>query len=330
MKPTIGVMIGDASGIGPELAARLLTDPQTFAMANVLVIGDRRILAAGAAVAGVDLDIPLVDGIQRLDFSQHNPLLYDIPTLAPEEVPVGEVYEPCGAAVLKNYKTALQLARSKTIDGFCFTPLNKAAMKLAGNPCEDELQLAAKELAYEQPVSEFNVLNEMWNARVTSHIPLKDVAAQLSIDRIVTAIRLAHEALLAAGFEHPRIAVAALNPHAGDSGNIGREEIDIIEPAVKAAQALQIPAEGPFPGDTLYLKIRDNEYNCAVTMYHDQGQTAIKLLGFDKGVTILGGLPFPVTTPAHGTAFDIAGRGIANPEATRQAFAMVCRMASRQ
>ena len=195
---------------------------------------------------------------------------------------------------------------------------------------EDETQWARKRIGWSGRVSEFNVIDGMWNARVTSHIPLKDVSAHLSVDEIVAAIRLAHETLMEAGFPRPRIAVAALNPHAGDGGNIGREEIEIIGPAVKRAQELQIAADGPFPSDTLYLRVRDGRYDCAVSMYHDQGQIAIKLLGFDVGVSVLSGLPFPLTTPAHGTAFDIVGQNKANPEPMRRALLMVARMAANR
>ena len=329
-KPTIGLVIGDAAGIGPELAAKLLARPDTSEQANVLVIGDRQILQAGADIAGCKVQAEVIASPEEIEFTRSNPLLLDLPAPEARSAPMSQVSAACGKGVLTNYTTALHLAWDGVLDGFCFTPFNKASLKLAGNPCEDELQYAAQELRYEQPVSEFNVLGEMWNARVTSHVPLKDVAGLLSVERIVSSIKLAHGALKAAGFDRPRIAVAGLNPHAGDNGNIGREEIDIIAPAVAQAKALQIHADGPFPGDTLYLKIRDGQYHCAVTMYHDQGQTALKLLGFEKGVTFLGGFPFPITTPAHGTAFDIAGQGKANPEATRQAFQMVCEMGRRR
>ena len=326
-KPILGLVIGDPAGIGPELAAKLLAMPETTERANIIIFGDQRILQVGTEIAGVELAPPVVTSLTDIDFSVANPVIYDLPGPAPEEIRVGEVAESCGKAVLNNYTTALGYADDGIIAGFFFTPFNKGSLKLAGNPCEDELQYAAQVLKHDKPFSEFNVLENMWNARVTSHIPLKDVADNLNTKRIVNAIKLAHETLLAAGFQRPRIAVAALNPHAGDSGNIGREEIEIIEPAVKQAQQLQIHADGPFPSDTLYLKIRDGLYDCAVTMYHDQGQTAIKLLGFERGVTFLGGLPFPITTPAHGTAFDIAGQGKANPEATRCAFNMLCDIA---
>ena len=337
MKPTLGLVIGDPAGVGPELAAKLLALLETAEQANIVVLGDQRILQKGAEIAGVELAVNVIQSPADIDFGGAmngtplggNPLLLDLPAPEALAAPLGQVSAACGRAVLTNYTTALRLANDDVLAGFSFTPFNKGSLKLAGNPCEDELQFAAQELGHTKPVSEFNVLENMWNARVTSHVPLKDVAGLLSVERIVTSIRLAHEALKTAGFAQPRIAVAALNPHAGDNGNIGREEIDIIAPAVAQAQALQIHADGPFPGDTLYLRIRDGQYHCAVTMYHDQGQTAIKLLGFDKGVTFLGGLPFPITTPAHGTAFDIAGQGKANPEGTRRAFAMLCRMTTK-
>ena len=206
-------------------------------------------------------------------------------------------------------------------------PFNKAAMHLAGIGVADELTWAKKRLGVTGRASEFNVIDGMWNARVTSHIPLKDVAEKLNIDGIVDAIVLANQTLTRAGYDNPRIAVAALNPHAGDDGTIGTEEIEIIAPAVEKAKLQSIKVDGPFPSDTLYLKVRDGQFDCAVSMYHDQGQIAIKLLGFDQGVSVLAGLPVPIATPAHGTAFDIVGTNSANVNAALNAFRMVSAMA---
>jgi 4-hydroxythreonine-4-phosphate dehydrogenase len=178
--------------------------------------------------------------------------------------------------------------------------------------------------------TEFNVLDKLWNARVTSHIPLAKVSSSLSIDAIVEALELTATALRAAGFNPPRIGVAALNPHAGDGGNFGREEIDIIEPAVKQARAKGLPAEGPFPADTVFVRAKGGQFDAVLTMYHDQGQIAMKLMGFDRGVTVLGGFPFPICTPAHGTAYDIAGKGVANIGATRAAVLLAAEMARRR
>jgi 4-hydroxythreonine-4-phosphate dehydrogenase len=171
------------------------------------------------------------------------------------------------------------------------------------------------------------VLEGLWNARVTSHIPLKDVSAALSVERIVQALELTANALRAAGFQPPRIGVAALNPHAGDGGNFGREEIDIIEPAVRQAKEKGVPADGPYPADTVFVRAKRGQFDAVLTMFHDQGQIAMKLLGFDRGVTVLGGFPFPICTPAHGTAYDIAGKGIANVGAARAALLLAAQMA---
>jgi 4-hydroxythreonine-4-phosphate dehydrogenase len=137
---------------------------------------------------------------------------------------------------------------------------------------------------------------------------------------------LLYNALLSVGFEHPRVAVAALNPHGGEGGTCGREEIDIIAPALSELNAQGYPVAGPFPADTIFLKARDKQYDGIVAMYHDQGQIALRLLGFERGVTIHGGLPIPIATPAQGSAFDIAGQNKANVEATAQAFLIACRM----
>ena len=151
----------------------------------------------------------------------------------------------------------------------------------------------------------------------------------LTIDGIVGALELTWAALRDAGFDPPRIAVAALNPHAGDGGNFGREEIDVIAPAVAKARARGLPADGPFPADTVFVRAKRGDYDAVLTMYHDQGQIAMKLMGFDRGVTVLGGFPFPICTPAHGTAYDIAGRGIANTGATIAAVKLAASMALR-
>ena len=163
--------------------------------------------------------------------------------------------------------------------------------------------------------------------RVTRHIGLKEVAANIDKKGILRAVQLADQTLKRAGKLRPAIAVAALNPHAGDNGKFGREEIDIIEPAIRSCQNKQMNVSGPWPSDTVFLKAKRGEVDAVVTMYHDQGQIAIKLLGFERGVTVAGGLPLPIATPAHGTAFDIAGQNKANASAIRKAFELLLRMA---
>ncbi len=330
MKPIIGLVQGDACGIGPELMAKLLAAEDVRERARILILSDRRVFEAGVAVAGGAAEVRNIAAVDKADFSHDLPNLLDLACLDPAEVTPGKVSKAAGAAVLETFGRALDLAKAGELDGICFMPFNKEALHLAGMGFEDELRWAKNRLGYEGEASEFNVVRGMWNARVTSHVPLREVADRLSVERIVAAIKLADQTLKDAGFTRPRIAVAALNPHAGDGGAIGREEIEIIGPAVEQAQALQIAAEGPFPSDTMYLKVRDGRYDCAVSMYHDQGQIAIKLLGFDMGVSVLGGLPVPVTTPAHGTAFDIVGQNTANVEPARRAFLTVAEMAENR
>lgn len=328
MQPTVALVQGDATGIGPELMAKLLELAEVREAANIVIHSDRRVFEGGCDVAGVGHDVRVVEDISAADFSDGRLNLVDIPLSAdPASIPRGQVSEIAGAAVLASFGTALDACKSGTAHGLCFMPFNKNAMHLAGLGTEDETQWARQRVGHEGRVSEFNVIDGMWNARVTSHVPLKDVASNISTQKIIEAVKLAHSTLQDAGFARPRIAVAALNPHAGDGGTIGREEIEIIRPAVEEARKLQLACDGPFPSDTLYIKVRDGHYDCAVSMYHDQGQIAIKLLGFHMGVSVHAGLPFPIATPAHGTAFDIVGRNAANVEPSRRAFMMVARMA---
>lgn len=322
----VALVMGDPCGISPELMVKLLAQPETVAGAGVLVIGDLRVFRDGEAVAKTSVPLKVVDDVAKAEFVAGRPEFLDRRNLDPAEVSRGQASEKGGAFALSNFKFALSLAKQGKVDAICFTPFNKQALRLAGNPYEDEMQLAADELGFAGPHGEFNVLETIWNARVTSHVPLAKVSSLLTKESILRALTLTHDSLRAAGVTSPRIAVAALNPHAGDGGNFGREEIDIIEPAVAAAKAKQIRADGPFPSDTVFLRARGGAYDAVLTMYHDQGQIAIKLMGFDRGVTVLGGLPVPICTPAHGTAYDIAGTGKANVEATRQAFLLACRM----
>jgi 4-hydroxythreonine-4-phosphate dehydrogenase len=207
-----------------------------------------------------------------------------------------------------------------------FTPFNKKAMRLAYPGYDDEIRFVRDVLKTSVAASEFNVLGNLWNARVTSHLPLSEVASAITEGAILRSLTLADQCMRAAGFARPRIAVAGLNPHAGDGGNFGHEEIDIIEPAVRQAAQQGLAVQGPFPSDTVFLRARNGDFDAVLTMYHDQGQIAMKLMGFDRGITLIGGFPFPICTPAHGTAYEIAGRGIANLGACREALSLAIRM----
>ncbi len=201
-------------------------------------------------------------------------------------------------------------------------------MRLAHPAYEDEIVFTAEMLGFAGTASEFNILPTLWNARVTSHVPIGKVASLITFDNVLRGLKLTDRAMRESGYQRPRIAIAGLNPHAGDGGNFGREEIDVLEPVVQAAKAEGIACEGPFPSDTVFVRARKGEFDGVLTMYHDQGQIAMKLIGFEEGVTLLGGFPFPLVTPAHGSAYDIAGKGVAHPGATLNAMAIGARMAA--
>jgi 4-hydroxythreonine-4-phosphate dehydrogenase len=329
MRPTIALAMGDPAGISPELTARLLTLDGVAANARLVVIGDRRVLDDGARIAAVRLDLKNVS--PDADFSKEadGAVFIDLGHLDPSSIEQGIATAEGGQFALTNYRHALALARDGRAEAVCFTPFNKKAMRLAHPAYDDEISFSAGVVGLDGPASEFNVLDGFWNARVTSHISLAEVAERITREAVLRALRLTNSSMRRAGFERPRIAVAGLNPHAGDGGNFGREEIDAIEPAVEQARADGIATEGPFPADTVFLRAKGGACDAVLTMYHDQGQIAMKLMGFDRGVTLLGGFPFPICTPAHGTAYDIAGKGIAGIGAARAAILLAAEMVQK-
>jgi 4-hydroxythreonine-4-phosphate dehydrogenase len=323
-KPRIGILAGDPAGIGPELIAKLCAAEGVAEAADTLLIGDAHVFAAGQEVAGVELPLAPLDA--RKGWVGRAGALHALETITPDEVELATVTEAGGRSVLRALDEALLLAQEGVIDAIVFGPFNKASMHRAGIGHDDELHYMAERLGVTSYISELNTLDGMWTSRVTSHIALRDVADTITGERVAEATHLIHRTLRRAGIDRPRIAVAALNPHAGDGGNFGREEIDVLTPAIEDLARGQMSVTGPWPSDTVFLKAVRREIDAVVTMYHDQGQIALKLLGFDRGVTVQGGLPVPVSTPAHGTAFDIAGQGIADLGATRAAFDIACAM----
>ncbi|HEY9460234.1 MAG TPA: 4-hydroxythreonine-4-phosphate dehydrogenase PdxA [Paralcaligenes sp.] len=326
-KPTVALTLGDPAGIGPELIAKLLNEPSNPEHANIVLVGDPWLWQAGQRIAGVTVtthEIPSLADARRNACDK--PLFVAVDSIAASQVQVGQSAATGGASVLKILDLCMDAAIARQIDAICFAPLNKHAMKQSGMRFQDELHHFANYLKVAGYFCEFNTLDGLWTARVSSHVPLKDAASHVSKERIEDASRLIFDSLKAAGTAHPRVAVAALNPHGGDGGSCGREEIDIIEPAVRDLNRQGYDVDGPFPADTIFIKAREGKYDAVVTMYHDQGQIALKLLGFEKGVTVQGGLPIPITTPAHGTAYEIAGKNQATVTAMRNAFLIACRM----
>lgn len=327
-QPVVAVTLGDPAGIGAELVARLLARPETPASANVVLVGDPWLWAEGQEIAGTAVACDPVGSLaavrDRADTAR--PAFLAVDTIARSAVTRSEAGAAGGASVLRVLDRCMDAALAGAVDAICFAPLNKHAMKLGGLRHEDELHHFAEHLQVRGYFCEFNTLDGLWTSRLSSHVPLEDVPRYITKERIVAAATLMYRSLQANGVAAPRVAVAGLNPHNGEGGTCGRQEVDAIEPAVRELNARGLPVAGPFSADTIFLRARDGHFDAIVTMYHDQGQIAIKLLGFARGVTVQGGMPIPITTPAHGTAYDIAGQGRANVDATANAFAIAARM----
>lgn len=323
-KPVIALTLGDASGIGSELVAKLLNIPSVANMAHTVLVGDQWQWQQGQDLINSQLNLPVINDFT--DAGKHDISFLPVETFQKSDAEFGVLSQACGKSVLDILALCMDAAKKGQVHAICFAPLNKHAMKMGGLQHEDELHFFAEYLGVTSYFCEFNTLGSLWTSRISSHIPLKDAYQYVTKERIVAASTLIYDALKQAGFAEPKVAVAAFNPHGGEGGTCGTEEIDEIIPAVQEVNAQGYPIMGPYPADTIFLKAQAGEIDAVVTMYHDQGQIAIKLMGFSKGVTVQGGLPIPITTPAHGTAFDIAGKGVANVGPMLNAFEIACRM----
>ena len=322
-KINIALLLGDPSGIGPELVSKLLNEDVTK-KANVIVIGEKNILESGNQISGINNELNYVENFDQINFENGNKFFLDISKGKNYAYKLSECSKESGESVLAALNLALKLAKEKKIHAINFGPFNKTSLKLGGNKHSDELHLMAESLNVKNFFCEFNVIDNFWTARVTSHIPIREVADQIKKENIIRPIKLINEAMKLNGIKQPRVAVQALNPH----GEFGTEEKDEILPAIEEAKKIGINADGPLPCDTSFITAYKNKnYDCIVGMYHDALQSGLKAFGFDRGVTVQGGLPLPITTPAHGTAFDIAGQNKANLEPTLNSFKIALTMA---
>lgn len=330
--PTIGILLGDAAGVGPELVARLLSDGYFDSLCRPVLIGDLRVLqrAAGVAVKDGSLpDIPVADderGVRRLLDGGAAVVLFDQHDTDPSDVPFARLSAVAGKACLRMMDLGVALCRSGLLEGFAFAPFNKTSLMMGGNDLTSELEYLARACGVTRGYCEINVLDGIWSTRVTSHIPISEVSRHITADAVLEAIEIASGTALRTGIA-PRIGVAALNPHAGENGHCGREEIESIAPAIERAQAAGIEVSGPWPADTVFVRAYAGQFDAVVTMYHDQGQIALKMRGFERGAAVDGGLPYPIATCTHGTAFEIAGQGKAWTTAFESAVRIVCDMA---
>ena len=317
MKP-IAVTMGDACGIGPEIIVKMFSDAAFMTQHPAFVVGDVGVMERATAQYAPECKVRAIT-----DVAQHAYKAGAIDVLAtsrlPADLQLGHVDGRAGQAAFDAIRTAIAWAMQGDIAGICTAPIHKEALSAAKVPYPGHTEMLA-DLSRTSDYAMMLCNPQLRTMLVTVHCSVVQAVASLTVDRELQIIRLAHRTLQTYGIAKPRIAVAGLNPHAGEGGLFGREDIDVIAPAIKLAQAEGIDASGPHPGDTVFMNARKGKYDLVVAQYHDQGLIPVKLLGVEDGVNITAGLPFVRTSPDHGTAFDIVGQGIADPASMRTAL----------
>ncbi|MDO9005903.1 MAG: 4-hydroxythreonine-4-phosphate dehydrogenase PdxA [Aquabacterium sp.] len=340
--PCLALTMGDACGIGPEIIARLWLDS---AMPKALVVGSpqvmRRAVAWVAQARGgpAPVVVEIHDAKNWADVPTGAMPVWAPPGLPHDliDAPVGQVDVRAGSAAAACIRAAVRLAQTGVVAGIVTAPLHKEALALAGEPYPGHTELLQAEGAppgqAPAPVRMMLANDQLKTVLVTIHMALRQAIDAVTFEAVLETIRITHDSARLWGIERPRIAVAGLNPHAGEGGLFGDEEIRIIGPAIQAAQALGIKVSGPLAPDTVFMRARHapdhpGEFDVVIAMYHDQGLIPVKYMGLDHGVNVTLGLPFVRTSPDHGTAFDLAGTGRADPSSLLQAWRMARQLVS--
>lgn len=318
-RPIVAITMGDAAGIGPEIIVKALADAELRSKARMLVIGDLRRLQLAADIVASPLTLRKVAEPSEALFEEGTIDVVDIDCI-PEDLAWGELSAAAGHGSYLFIEKAVQLAMDKQVDAICTGPLNKAALHAAGHKYPGHTELLA-ELTGTEEVSMMLTAPKMRVIHVTTHIGLIDAIAKINGDLVYRTIKRGHELLQASGIENPNIAVCAINPHAGEDGLFGYgEEAEKIQPGIEKARADGINAFGPLPADTLFFLAGRGDFDLVVAQYHDQGHGPVKVLGLENGVNITVGLPVVRTSVDHGTAFDIAGKNVADHESLLEAL----------
>ncbi len=326
-RPILGLTMGDPAGIGPEVIAKALARPEVFRLCRSMVIGSKPVMERTVRALRLPLKVVEVAGHDgRLDRRG------ELPVLDPLEQPldrfeVGKISKRCGAASVAFIIKAVELAQARCIDAIVTGPINKEAINKAGHDYPGHTELLA-DLTHSKEVGMMILGGPLKIMFVTTHVAIRDLPKALNQARVGRAIRLADKALREYfGIARPKIGVAALNPHAGEGGLFGDEERAHILPASRRARAADIRASDPLPADTLFGKAVRGDYDGVVAMYHDQGLIPLKLMAFGRCVNLTVGLPIIRTSVDHGTAFDIAGKGMADPGSLLEAITLAARLA---
>lgn len=326
MKPVLGITMGDAAGIGAEIIVKSLADKHLYEIAQPVVIGDKKMMQRALDLLQSPLKINVVTNLDNLNAKYGTIDLVDLDNV-PADLPYSQVDPQAGKAAYEYVEKAVQYAMANKIQAVVTAPLNKEALHAGGKMFPGHTEILAQ-LSGTKDYSMMLVSEKLRVIHVTTHVQLRKACDLVKKERVLTVIKLADENAKMLGFKQPRVAVAGLNPHSGENGMFGDEDRKEIVPAVEAAKQLGINASGPIPPDTVFHRAANlNEFDIVVVMYHDQGHIPIKLLGFDTGVNVTVGLPFIRTSVDHGTAFPIAGKGIADSKSMTESLYLAAQMA---
>jgi 4-hydroxythreonine-4-phosphate dehydrogenase len=318
-RPVIAITLGDAAGIGPEIVVKALNSKQIYSICRPLVIGDASVLSPVI----VSLKSPLklrpieITDEARGEFGSID--LIDLKSLNKQEVVPGQISAACGRAAMEYIVKATQLALEGKTRAIVTAPINKEATIRAGFGDMGHMEYFAR-ITQTAEYATMLASGPLRVVHLSTHYSLKEACERVTRDRILGKLKLTYDSFQKWGIVHPRIAVAALNPHGGEGGLLGSEEIEQISPAIDDARLLGIDARGPFPADSVFNRAITGEFDTVIAMYHDQGHIPVKVFGFERSITIALGLPFIRTSVDHGTAFDIAGKGIASSQSLEEAI----------
>ncbi|TMW72265.1 4-hydroxythreonine-4-phosphate dehydrogenase PdxA [Alteribacter natronophilus] len=325
-KPVICITMGDGAGIGPEIIMKMMKDPEVYEWADLVVSGDLKILKRAGGIIGADVEFNLIRTMDEAVFKKGIVNVFDL-DLLPEDLPFGRISPAAGDAAYRYIEKAVSLANTGEIDVICTAPLNKEAMQKGGHQYPGHTEILA-DLTSTNDYAMLLSSPKLKVIHVTTHIGLIDAVNKIEPGRVYNVIRMAHDVLIQSGLEDPRIAVCGINPHAGENGLFGYgEEGEKLDPAIRKAKEEGINVTDPLPADTLFFRAVRGDFDIVVAMYHDQGHAPIKVLGLESGVNITVGLPILRTSVDHGTAFDIAGKGIADEASLKEAVRQGVEMA---
>jgi len=311
-KSLLAITMGDAAGSGPEIVTKALADPDVRAVSRSVVIGDAATMRAALEITGAPGEVKVIEKLSEALFQEGFIEVIDLHNIQLDRLTRGKIDPMAGKAAFEYIKLATEMALAGECDAMVTSAISKEALNKAGYHYDGHTQLLA-ELCGVSNVAMMLVSGKLRVSHVTTHVSLLRAIELVRPERILTVLRLTSEAVRQMGIDEPRIAVAGLNPHAGEGGLFGDEEIKYIAPAIEAARREGMNVTGPLPPDSVFLRTSEGQFDAAVAMYHDQGHIALKMLGITQGVNVTLGLPIIRTSVDHGTNFGKAGKGTADP-----------------